>query len=165
MEAFRRPLADESLTRVASDINWSQRLARGRSPRHGEIPFGHDSPWRGLSTYWTVLEMLNLGLVPRQRSIFHLWRNLAGELKAYGEANGKSAADELRGSIRAVWDAGSERAAVVGLMKLMDRYGKDPLASKSVWLVHTTFKEATLHLKGIVPGLARTSGVGPSPKG
>ncbi len=113
----------------------------------------------GLSTYLAVLEMLGLSLVPRQRSIFHLWRNLAGEIKAYGVANGQEAADELRAAIRAVWDAGSEGAAVVGLMKLIGMYGKDPLASKTVWLVHTTFKEATLYLKGVVPDLARTNGV------
>jgi hypothetical protein len=113
----------------------------------------------GLVTYLAVLDMLGLALVPRQRSIFHLWRNLAGELKAYREAKGPEAAQGLRQAIRGVWDAQSERQAVVGLMRLVEQYGQDPLASKSVWLVHTTFKQATLHLKGIVPGLARTSGV------
>jgi len=113
----------------------------------------------GLLTYLAVLDMLGLALVPRQRSIFHLWRNLAGELKAYQVARGQEAVDELREAIRAVWDAKSERAAVVGLMKMMAKYGQDPLAAKSVWLVHTTFKEATLYLKGIVPDLARTNGV------
>ncbi len=113
----------------------------------------------GLSTYLAVLDMLGLSLVARQRSIFHLWRNLAGEIKAYREAKGQEATDGLRAAIRAVWDAGSERAAVIGLMKLVELYGKDPLATKTVWLVHSTFKEATQHLKGLVPGLARTNGV------
>jgi len=113
----------------------------------------------GLATYGAVLEMLNLGRVPRQRSIFHLWRNLAGGLKAYAEAKGKPQADELRRAIRAVWDAPNEREAVVALMALVRQYGEEPLATKTVWLVRHTFKEALLHLKGIVPGLPRTSGV------
>lgn len=113
----------------------------------------------GLRTYEAILEMLNLWHVPRQRSVFHLWRNLAGELKVYSGQKGKEQADQLRKAIRAVWDAQSEREAVVGLMALVGQYGDDPLAAKTVWLLRSTFKEATLHLKGIVPGLARTSGV------
>lgn len=113
----------------------------------------------GLATYGALLEILSLSHIPRQRSVFHLWRNLAGELRAYAQAKGEEAAQRLRASIRAVWDAESERAAVVALMALMAEYGQDPLVDKTVWLVRTTFGQATLHLKGIVPGLARTSGV------
>ena len=113
----------------------------------------------GLPTYRAILEMLDLGRVPWQRSVFHLWRNLAGGLKAYGGARGQQAADRLRDAIRAVWDAESERAAVVALMTLVREYGADPLAGRLVWLVRSTFKEATFHLKGLVGGLARTSGV------
>lgn len=113
----------------------------------------------GLPTYRAILEMLDLGWVPWQRSIFHLWRNLAGGLKAYGGAMGQEAADRLRERIRAVWDAESERAAVVALMALAREYGADPLAGRLVHLVRSTFKEATFHLKGMVAGLARTSGV------
>lgn len=113
----------------------------------------------GLRTYEAVLEMLNLSQLPRQRSVFHLWRNLAGELKIYAEERSKEQAEQLRKAIRGVWDAQSEREAVVALMALVRRYGNDPLAGKTVWLLRSTFKEAMLHLKGIVPDLARTSGV------
>jgi len=113
----------------------------------------------GLRTYEAILEMLNLSQLPRQRSVFHLWRNLAGELKVYAEERSKEQAEQLRKAIRRVWDAQSEREAVVALMALVRRYSEDPLAGKTVWLVRSTFKEAMLHLKGIVPGLARTSGV------
>jgi len=113
----------------------------------------------GLPTYVAVLEMLDLGRVPRQRSIFHLWRNLAVGLKAYGQVEGKGAADRLRKMIRAVWDAPSERAAVIALMALVGEYRADAVAGKLVRLVESTFKEATFHLKGMVEGLARTSGV------
>ena len=113
----------------------------------------------GLQTYEAILEMLGLGRVPRQRSVFHLWRNLAGGLRAYGEARGEEAADRLRDTIRGVWEAESERAAVVALVALVREYGADPVAGKLVRLVRSTFKEATFHLKGMVEGLARTSGV------
>ena len=113
----------------------------------------------GLRTYEAILEMLNLSQLPRQRSVFHWWRNLAGELKVYAEERGKEKAEQLRKAIRGVWDAQSEREPVVGLMALVRRYGDDPLAGKSAWLLRSTFKEAMLHLKGIVPDLARTSGV------
>ena len=113
----------------------------------------------GLQTYKAVLEMLDLGRVPWQRSVFHLWRNLGGGLKAYGEARGQEAADQLRDQVRAVWAAESERAAVVALMALIREYGGDPLAARLVDLVRSSFKEATFHLKGMVEGMARTSGV------
>lgn len=65
----------------------------------------------------------------------------------------------MTASIRGVWDAPNEREAVVALMALVRQYGEDPLAGKCVWLVRHTFKEAMLHLKGMVPGLPRTSGI------
>jgi hypothetical protein len=113
----------------------------------------------GLQTYAALLAMLDLGALPRQRSLFHLWRNVAGGVHAYAEANGQEAAAALKGAMRAVWDAPSERAAVVALLVLVRAYGHDPLAGPVVRLVRTTFKEATLHLKGLVAGLPRTTGV------
>ena len=113
----------------------------------------------GLQTYRPLLEMLGLGRVPWQRSIFHLWRNLRGGLKAYGELHGKERAAELRAAIRAVWDARSERVAVVALLDLVKRYGDDPLAGRLAAVIRLTFKEATFHLKGMVEDLPRTSGV------
>lgn len=48
---------------------------------------------------------------------------------------------------------------MVALYALVERYGGEPLAQGVVGLVRATFREATYHLKGIVPGLARTTGV------
>jgi len=113
----------------------------------------------GLPTYAAVLELLNLGTLPRQRSIFHLWRNLTAGLVAYAAARGDEAVATLRGAIRAVWDAPSERAAVVALVTLTRRYQADPLARPLVKFVRATFREATRHLQGLVAGLPRTTGV------
>lgn len=113
----------------------------------------------GLPTYAAVLAMLNLGGVGRQRSIFHLWRNLAGVLRAYEAAKGKELAAALRAAVHRVWDAPSERLAVVALWQLWVVYGDIAVAQEVVGVVQTTFREATFHLKGMVPGLPRTSGV------
>lgn len=51
----------------------------------------------GLRTYDALLEMLNLGRLPRQRSVFQLWRNVLGDpsclgagLKAYAAQKGEA---------------------------------------------------------------------------
>lgn len=113
----------------------------------------------GLQTCAALLEMLNLHHLPRQRSIFHLWRNLKAGLGASAAARGDAAVATLRSAIRAVWDAPSERAAVVALVALGQQYRGDPLAEPVVRVVRTTFREATRHLHGLVAGLPRTTGV------
>ncbi len=82
--------------------------------------------WRGwLSegrpTYRALLERLNLHHLPRQRGLCHRWRNVRGGGHAYAEANGQDAAAALKAAIRAVWDAPSERAAVVALVVVARR--------------------------------------------
>jgi len=113
----------------------------------------------GLGTYDAVLEMLNLGRIARQRSVFHLWRTVAGDIEAFRAKRGNEAAEALREGLRRVWNAGSERAAVVALYALTASFGSDPLARRIVDLVRSTFVAATYHLKGSVPGLGRTSNV------
>lgn len=113
----------------------------------------------GLRTYEAVLDMLGLGRLARQRSVFRLWRNVLGDIKAYGVAQGEAAGRELRQAVRAVWAARTEREAVVALSALVERYGGEPLVRGLVGLVRATFAEATYHLKGEVAGLARTTGV------
>jgi transposase-like protein len=113
----------------------------------------------GLRTYDAVLDMLSLGRLARQRSVFQLWRNVLGDIKAYGSLKGEEAGDDLKEAVRAVWGAQTEREAVVGLYALVEHYGDDPLAQGVVRLVRATFREATYHLKGIVAGLGRTTGV------
>ncbi len=49
-----------------------------------------------------------------------------------------------------MWDAKSERAAVVALMALVKEYGKDPLSGRPVWIVRSIFKEVTFHPEGMV---------------
>jgi hypothetical protein len=46
--------------------------------------------------------MLDLDRLPRQRSIFHRWRTLVGDLTASGAARGSAAAEALRAAIPAV---------------------------------------------------------------
>jgi hypothetical protein len=45
------------------------------------------------------------------------------------------------------------------LFTLVATSGHDPLARPNVGLVRATFSEATYHLKGAAPGLARTTGI------
>lgn len=113
----------------------------------------------GLRTYDALLDMLGLGRLPRQRSVFQLWRNVLGAIKAYGSVKGAEAGGALKQAVRAVWGAQSEREAVVALYALVEDYAEDPLAKGVVRLVRATFAEATYHLKGIVAGLGRTTGV------
>jgi hypothetical protein len=113
----------------------------------------------GLLTYPAVLSMLNLDDRPRQRSIFHLWRNVLGPIAAYGAERGQEAEQALREAVHAVWDARTERQAVGALFALVRTYGDDRLAQSVVRLVGRSFREATYHLKGAVSGLGRTSGV------
>ena len=113
----------------------------------------------GLLTYSAVLAMLNLDDRPRQRSIFHLWRNVLGPIAAYGAERGSEAEKALREAVRAVWDALTERQAIVALFALVRTYGQDSLAGSVVRLVRTSFRDATYHLKGTVEGLERTTGM------
>ena len=113
----------------------------------------------GLATYEAVLDMLNLGRVARQRSVFHLWRTLAKHIEVFRAERGDEAAKALREGVRAVWDAGSERAAVVALYALNGAYEEDPYAGRVVGFVRSTFVAATYHLKGTVLGAGRTSNV------
>lgn len=113
----------------------------------------------GLRTYDALLDMLDLGGLPRQRSVFQLWRNVLGQIKAYGAQKGQEAGHGLKEAVRAIWAAQSEREAVVALCALSERYGDDPLAQEVVRLVRATFREATYHLQGSVAGLGRTTGV------
>jgi hypothetical protein len=113
----------------------------------------------GLQTYAALLAMLDVAALAQQRSLFHLWRNGAGRVHAYAKANGQHAADALKAAVRAVWDAPSERAAVVALLALVRADGRDRRAGTVGRLVRTTFREATLHLNGLVAGLPRTTGV------
>lgn len=113
----------------------------------------------GLRTYDALLDMLGLGRLPRQRSLFHLWRNLLGLLKTYAAERGEAAGKELQAAVRAVWDAQSEREAVKALYALVERYGAEELAQGIVGFVRASFREATYHLRGEVAGLARTTGV------
>ena len=113
----------------------------------------------GLRTYDAVLDMLSLGGLGRQRSVFQLWRHALGDIAGYRAQRGEDAGGELRVAVKAIWGAGTEREAVTALYALVERYGGDPLAREVVRLVRATFREATYHLKGIVPGLARTTGV------
>ncbi|MBI2942197.1 MAG: IS1 family transposase [Chloroflexi bacterium] len=149
-----------NLRRLANETEEELRAGVEQLVRRG-IGLKSIRAWRsdGRQTDPAIWAMRDLGAVPWQRSIFHLWRNLAGGLKAYAAAKGQQAGDRLRDQIRAVWDAPSERAAVVALMTLVQEYGDDPLAGRLVRVVRSTFKEATFHLKGMVAGLARTSGV------
>jgi len=149
-----------ALRRLPGESEEALRAGVERLPDVG-VRLGEIRVWLsdGLATYKALLEMMDLGAVPRQRSVFHLWRNVLGVIREYGGARGEEAGKALKAAIRAVWDAGSERAAVVALMELVKVYGEDAIAGRAVWIVRTTFKEATFHLKGMVEGLARTSGV------
>lgn len=113
----------------------------------------------GLATYDALLAMLDLADLPRQRSVFHLWRTIVGLLAAFAGARGDEAAQALRQALHAVWDAPTERAAVVALVALQAAYEQDPLAQPILRFVRTTFGAATYHLKGASDGMARTSGV------
>lgn len=113
----------------------------------------------GLRTYDALLDMLSLGGLARQRSVFQLWRNVLGDIEAYTAQRGEAAGGDLREAVKAIWGAETESEAVLGLNALTERYGADPLASGVVRLVRATFREATYHLKSIVPGLPRTTGV------
>ncbi len=89
----------------------------------------------GLLAYAAVLSMLNLDGRLRQRSVFHLWRNVLGPLATYGAERGEEGEEALREAVRAVWDAPSERQApwpgsgqaVVGLWAWARTYGQGPL--------------------------------------
>jgi len=148
------------LTRLIGESEEALRAGIERLPAVG-VPLEAVTTWLsdGSRTYPAVLAMLNLDRLPRQRSIFHLWRNLLGDIAAYGAALGPEAADGLRAAIHAVWDAPTERLAVGALFTLVGSYAHDPLARPIVGLVRATFSEATYHLKGAAPGLARTTGI------
>jgi hypothetical protein len=148
------------LTRLIGESEEALRAGIERLPAVG-VPLQAITTWLsdGSRTYPAVLAMLNLDRLPRQRSIFHLWRNLVGAISAYGATWGAEAADALRAAVHAVWDAPTERLAVRALFPLVETYGRDPLARSVVALVRATFSEATYHLKGAAPELARTTGV------
>ena len=113
----------------------------------------------GLATYDALLAMLDLADLPRQRSVFHLWRTIVGLPAAFAGARGDGAAQALRQALHAVWDAPTERAAVVARVALQAASKKDPLAQPILRFVRTNFGAATDHLKGASDGMARTSGV------
>lgn len=148
------------LTRLVGESEEALRAGIERLPAVG-VPLEAITTWLsdGSRTYPAVLAMLNLDQLPRQRSIFHLWRNLVGDITAYGVALGTDAADALRAAIHAVWDAPTERLAVRALFTLVATYGRDPLARPIVGLVRATFPDATYHLKDTTLGLARTTGI------
>jgi hypothetical protein len=148
------------LTRLVGESEEALRTGIERLPAVG-VPLETITTWLsdGSRTYPAVLAMLNLDRLPRQRSIFHLWRNLVGAISVYGASRGTEAAAALRAAIHAVWDAPTERLAMRALFTLVEAYGRDPLARSIVGLVRTTFSEATYHLKGAEPDLARTTGV------
>ncbi len=110
--------------------------------------------WAWLPTDPALLETLTLPALPRQPSLFQLWRNLKAGLAASAAAVAR-----LRAVIRAVWDAPSERATVVALVMLARQDHADPLARPLEEFIRTTFQEATLHRKALVAGLPRTTGV------
>jgi hypothetical protein len=148
------------LTRLVGESEEALRAGIERLPAVG-VPLEAITTWLsdGSRTYPAVLAMLNLDRLPRQRSIFHLWRNLLGDITAYRSVWGKEAADGLRAAVHAVWDAATERLAVGALFTLVETDGHDPLARPIVGLVRATFPEATYHLKDPTRELARTTGV------
>ena len=113
----------------------------------------------GLATYDALLAMLDLADLPRQRSVFHLWRTIGGLLAAVAAARGEEAHQAVRQALHAVWDAPSERAAVVALFAVQTRYGADPLVQPILRFVRATFPAATYSLKEEAAGVARTSDV------
>ena len=149
-----------SLSRLADESEEALRAGVERLPELG-VELAELKVWLsdGLRTYDALLDMLGLGRLPRQRSVFQLWRNVLGDIKAYAAQQGEDAGSDLRQAVRAVWAAQTEREAVVGLHTLVERYGAEPLARDVVRLVRVTFRQATYHLKGIAPGLGRTTGV------
>lgn len=149
-----------SLRRLADESEEALRAGVEDLPQLG-VELSELKVWLsdGLRTYEALLAMLGLGRLPRQRSLFHLWRNLLGMLKTYAPEQGEAAGRELQAAVRAVWDAPSERQAVKALYDLVERYGAQRLAQGVVGFVRATFREATYHLRGEVAGLGRTTGV------
>jgi hypothetical protein len=149
-----------SLRRLRDESEEALRAGVERLPQLG-VGLDELKVWLsdGLRTYDALLDMLALGRLPRQRSVFQLWRNVLGDIKAYAVQQGKAAGSDLRQAVRAVWAAQTEREAVVGLYALIEVYGEEPLARDVVQLVRASFREATYHLRGEVAGLARTTGV------
>jgi len=148
------------LERLRGQSEGALRVGIEKLPSLG-VPLPSLAVWLsdGLQTYPVLLAMLNLDDRPRQRSIFHLWRNVLGPIRTYGVKRGDEAAQALREAVHTVWDAPTERQAVVALLALVAMYGQDPLTRSVVRIVRTSFREATYHLKGAAEGLGRTSGV------
>lgn len=148
------------LERLRGQSEQALRVGIEKLPTLG-VPLASLQVWLsdGLQTYPALLAMLNLDDRPRQRSIFHLWRNALGPIAAYGVEQGDEAAQVLRAAVHAVWDAPTERQAVGALFALVATYGQDPLAQSVIRLVRSTFRYAIYHLKGAADGLGRTTGV------
>ena len=77
------------LTRLVGESEEALRAGIERLPAVG-VPLEAITTWLsdGSRTYPAVLAMLNRDQLPRQRSIFHLWRNLLGDIAADGAAMG-----------------------------------------------------------------------------
>ena len=98
---------------------------------------------------------VGLWWVEMQYCVFHLWRNLGGLWARYEKLWGETKVKHLQELVHRVWDAMTLEQAQVALQQLKQEFGR----IKLVGLVSETFTGATLHLRGIVPGLPRTSGV------
>ena len=148
------------LERLRGESEAALRVGIEKLPTLG-VPLARVAVWLsdGSLTYPAVLAMLNLDDRARQRSIFHLWRNVLGPIAAYGAERGSKAAEGLREAVHAVWDAATERQAVGALFALIATYGQDRISQVVVGIVRSSFRDATYHLKGAVVGLGRTSGV------
>jgi len=90
-----------------------------------------------------------------QHCVFHLWRNLGGLWARYEKRWGEAKVKHLQGLVHQVWDASSMEQAQRALQQLKREFGQ----IKVVRFVGDTFAGATLHLRGVVLGLPRTSGV------
>ena len=130
----------------------------------------------GASAYDGVIGMV-LWWVVKKRCVFHLLRNAWSMLEGYraklvrqgqgelglsreeAEALAKVAVRAVMGTVRRIWLAPNEREAFLGIAEWHRRWAGVPDLDRLGRLIEKTFHEATLHLKGIVPELGRTSNV------
>ena len=130
----------------------------------------------GASAYDGVIGMV-LWWVVKKRCVFHLLRNAWSILEGYraklvrqgqaelglsreqAEALAEVAVRAVMRTLRRIWLAPNERGSFLGIAEWHRRWAGVADLARLGRLIEQTFHEATLHLKGTVPELSRTSNV------
>jgi len=95
----------------------------------------------------------------QQRSLFHLWRNIAPHLQAFAEHAADEAMAILSDMIHAVWDAPSLQEAQEAFAALQNLWSHVPSLQPVLQLISKSLEEALLHTSQVVEGMGRTSNV------